>query len=174
MDWAASTAAGTGGTMTASPLATTAAPVVASGSPARRCFSDDCPRRSCSACAAETHLPSLVMPIGTTSYLSVGMASRTEAAESSETSCSPLRPPKRMPTRSLFMRRLSYIHFWRAFIHRGGRGDTEGPTLVRRVADRLQDFLAEGAERQLDREDGGAVVLVDDRVDFDDFEALHA
>jgi hypothetical protein len=27
---------------------------------------------------------------------------RTEAADSSDTSCSPLRPPKRMPTRSFF------------------------------------------------------------------------
>src|SRR3954469_9073792 len=38
----------------------------------------------------------------------------------------------------------------------------------------LQDFLAEGAERKLDRQVGGAVVLVDDRVDLDDLEAGHA
>src|ERR1700757_3462788 len=40
------------------------------------------------------------MPIGTTSNFLRSIALRTEAAESSETSCSPLRPPKRMPTRS--------------------------------------------------------------------------
>src|ERR1700687_601355 len=31
------------------------------------------------------------------------MALKTDAAESSEISCSPLRPPKRMPTRSFFI-----------------------------------------------------------------------
>src|SRR5260221_4632448 len=31
------------------------------------------------------------------------MALKTDAAESNEISCSPLRPPKRMPTRSLFI-----------------------------------------------------------------------
>src|SRR5579859_4491947 len=31
------------------------------------------------------------------------MALKTEAAESSEISCSPLRPPKRMPTRNFFI-----------------------------------------------------------------------
>src|SRR5215472_4691771 len=43
------------------------------------------------------------MPMGTTSYLLRSMAAMTDAAESSETSCSPLRPPKRMPTRIFFM-----------------------------------------------------------------------
>jgi hypothetical protein len=45
----------------------------------------------------------VVMPMGTTSYLSLSMACRTESAESSETSCSPLRPPKRIPTWSFCM-----------------------------------------------------------------------
>src|SRR5437879_13601188 len=43
------------------------------------------------------------MPMGTTSYLSLSIAPATDAAERRETSCSPLRPPKRMPTRSFFM-----------------------------------------------------------------------
>src|SRR5579862_3893341 len=43
------------------------------------------------------------MPTGTTSYLLLSIALRTEAAESRETSCSPLRPPNRTPTRSFFM-----------------------------------------------------------------------
>jgi hypothetical protein len=38
-----------------------------------------------------------------TSYLFLSMALKTEAAESKEISCSPLRPPKRMPTRSFFI-----------------------------------------------------------------------
>src|ERR1700737_1754801 len=42
------------------------------------------------------------MPMGTTSYLRLSMALRMEAAERSETSCSPERPPKRMPMRSFF------------------------------------------------------------------------
>src|SRR5712692_585923 len=43
------------------------------------------------------------MPMGTTSYLFLSMASSTDAAESSETSCSPLRPPNRIPTRVFFI-----------------------------------------------------------------------
>src|SRR5262249_17634270 len=41
--------------------------------------------------------------IGTTSYLAASSAWRMEAAELSETSCSPERPPKRMPTLSFFL-----------------------------------------------------------------------
>ena len=98
---------GTGGTITDSPLASTAAPGVACGSPARRWRPLSCsrsPRRSFSACESVSHRPSLVMPIGTTSYLSLLMALRTAAAESNETSCSPLRPPKSTPILSLFIR----------------------------------------------------------------------
>src|SRR5215469_8535109 len=43
------------------------------------------------------------MPMGTTSYLFLSMAWKTDAAESSEISCSPLRPPKRIPTRNFFI-----------------------------------------------------------------------
>src|SRR5450432_296398 len=94
---------GTGGTITESPLASTAADDVAAGSPARSWLFEPssvapspCNRRS--AWDAVSQRPSLLMPIGTTSYLSLLMALRTDAAESSETSCSPLRPPKRTPT----------------------------------------------------------------------------
>src|SRR3989442_6808911 len=91
---------------TASPAASTAAAGVVSGSPARRW------RASCSgvlpftnfpASAEVSQRPSLVMPIGTNSYLLLSIAPRTDAAERRETSCSPLRPPKRMPRRSFFM-----------------------------------------------------------------------
>ena len=47
--------------------------------------------------------PSLVMPMGTTSYLSGSRPRITEAAEARETSCSPERPPKRTPMRSRFL-----------------------------------------------------------------------
>src|SRR5580700_10969922 len=48
------------------------------------------------------HWPCLVIPMGTTSYFVLSMAFRMEAAERRETSCSPERPPKRMPTRNFF------------------------------------------------------------------------
>src|SRR5882724_2265239 len=100
-------ACGTGGTITASPLASSTAPGVACGSPARRWrplsggfFS---PRSNFSAWLSVSQRPSLVMPIGTTSYFCLSMALRTDAAESRETSCSPLRPPKSIPTLSFFI-----------------------------------------------------------------------
>ena len=46
--------------------------------------------------------PALVIPIGTASYRSGSSARITEAAEASDTSCSPERPPKITPTRSRF------------------------------------------------------------------------
>src|SRR5205807_897309 len=96
---------GSGGTTTASPLANSAAPGVASGSPALRWRASSaglpCNRRS--AAPAVSQRPCLVMPIGTTSYLFLSIALRTEAADRSETSCSPLRPPNRTPTRNLLM-----------------------------------------------------------------------
>src|SRR5205823_5113279 len=97
---------GSGGTTTASPAASTAAAGVVSGSPARRwraSCSGVLPFSNFSASAEVSQRPSLVMPIGTTSYLLLSIAPRTDAAERRETSCSPLRPPKRMPTRSFFM-----------------------------------------------------------------------
>src|SRR5208282_89981 len=105
----ASRRAGSGGTTTDSPAASTAAPGVASGSPARKCFPgvgepllSGCfsPRNSLSACSAVSQRPSFVMPMGTTSYFVLSIAFKTDAADSNDTSCSPLRPPKRMPTRS--------------------------------------------------------------------------
>ena len=66
-------------------------------------FANSLPCNKRSASEAVNQRPSLVMPMGTTSYLVLSMALKTEAAESNDTSCSPLRPPKRMPTRSFFM-----------------------------------------------------------------------
>src|ERR1700679_35853 len=61
------------------------------------------PARRRSASAEVIHWPCLVMPMGTTSYLVLSMAVRMEAAERRETSCSPERPPKRMPTRNFLV-----------------------------------------------------------------------
>src|SRR5262249_40722148 len=49
-----------------------------------------------------SHLPWLVMAIGTISYLPRSRALMTDSAERSETSCSPERPPKITPTLSFF------------------------------------------------------------------------
>src|ERR1700677_5148689 len=58
-------------------------------------------RRRC-ASVEVSHWPCLLMPMGITSYFDWSMALRMELAERRETSCSPERPPKRMPTRSFF------------------------------------------------------------------------
>ena len=65
--------------------------------------SSSLPFSNLSACSAVSHRPSFVMPIGTTSYFVLSIAFRTDAADSNDTSCSPLRPPKRMPTRIFAM-----------------------------------------------------------------------
>src|SRR6266404_1264615 len=94
---------------TDSPVASTAAPGVASGSPARSgvgcvartlLYACRSPLKSISAYSAVSQRPSFVMPMGTTSYFVLSIAFTTDAADSNDTSCSPLRPPKRMPTRS--------------------------------------------------------------------------
>src|ERR1035441_6812635 len=101
---------GSGGTTTDSPVASNAAPGVASGSPARSCVAGVArapppasPFSNLSAGSAVSHRPSFVMPMGTTSYFVLSIAFKTDAADSNDTSCSPLRPPKRMPTRSFAM-----------------------------------------------------------------------
>src|ERR1700687_623855 len=62
----------------------------------------DSPARRAVAAVSRSQWPDLAMPMGTTSYLRLSMALRMEPAERSETSCSPERPPKRMPMRSFF------------------------------------------------------------------------
>src|SRR6266850_4553640 len=51
--------------------------------------------------------PSLVMPIGTTSYLALSIALMTDSADRRDTSCSPERPPKITPTLSFFVKFLA-------------------------------------------------------------------
>src|SRR5262249_31049544 len=51
------------------------------------------------------------MPMGTASYLSGSSPRITDAAEASETSCSPLRPPNRTPTRRIFLSGVTFHIF---------------------------------------------------------------
>src|SRR5438045_5314601 len=155
------------------------APGVASGSPARsrRATAFESPSRRLRASAAASQCPSLVMPIGTTSNFLRSIAFKTEAAESSETSCSPLLPPNKIPTRSFL-----------AIIYQSIRLEQEGSLLRRYLkpclspgtrvwmlgSGTLQDLLPKGRAGQFDREIGGAIVLIDYRVDFDDLEAEQA
>ena len=53
-----------------------------------------------------TQRPSRPMPMGTTVWPRCSSAAITDAAEASETSCSPDRPPKITPTRSGVMPRI--------------------------------------------------------------------
>src|SRR5262249_40260393 len=55
--------------------------------------------------------PSFEMPMGTGSYLSGSSPRITDAAEASETSCSPLRPPNRTPTRNRFFSGVTRLFF---------------------------------------------------------------
>ena len=65
--------------------------------------------------------PSLVMPIGIGSYFAGSRPRITEAADASETSCSPVRPPKRMPTRRSFVRSRHWSFAWPVTHVRRGR-----------------------------------------------------
>src|SRR5580704_4461874 len=155
---------GSGGTITASPRANTAAAGVVSGSPARnwRGSKTILPCSKFSACSAVSQRPSLVMPMGTTSYLSLLIAWRTDAAESSDTSCSPLRPPNSMPTRSFFM------------TFQCGRGRTSRQSQDWYIRTGLQNLFPKCRQRQFHGQFGGAVVLVDHGIHFDNLEADHA
>src|SRR5437763_6296860 len=67
-------------------------------------------------CAAlpMSQCPSLEIPMGTASYLSGSIPRITEAADASETSCSPLRPPNKTPTRNRFLVVVMRTREWRA------------------------------------------------------------
>src|SRR6516225_4007841 len=138
-------------------------------------------------CAAlpTSQWPSLVIPMGTASYLSGSRPRITEAAEARETSCSPERPPKRMPTRSRFFSGVMELVFWvigRPLLVIGQRGTVVAGELEETFANRngsrryqrgsengLQDLLAQGREDQLDPEQSSAVVFVQNGIDLDYF-----
>src|SRR5712692_1818967 len=127
--------------------------------------------------------PSLVIPMGTASYLSGSSPRMTEAAEASETSCSPERPPKRIPMRRRFFswvmgvvrRQVSVISekekwwdgcFW-------PRSELTMEELHRCCQCWSKDFLAEAGEDEFDAEKSSAVVFVEDWVDLNDFHGNH-
>jgi hypothetical protein len=62
---------------------------------------------SAAAFAEINQRPSLVMPIGTTSYLALSIALMTDSADRSDTSCSPERPPKITPILSFLVKFLA-------------------------------------------------------------------
>src|ERR1051326_4166669 len=188
---------GSGGTTTASPRASTAAGCVMSGSPARRLRGSrmSLPVSRFSACSAVSQRPSLVMPMGTTSYLSLSIALRTEAAESSETSCSPLRPPNKTPTRSFSMTfqcgrakvfrqsqgwfkhwpritRITRILLLSFLLIRVNPRKSAAKKLIRPHA--LKNFFAERRQGQFHRQIRRLVMLVDNGIDFHDLKAQHA
>ena len=126
------------------------------------------PCSNSSASPAVSQRPSLVMPMGTTSNLLLSMALTTDAAESSETSCSPLRPPKRMPTRSFFIvfiglrRPLPFLHnVILAGLSRAVPkiASATGPVSVARL-----DFVPGENRYAKDNRVGGAVVVSLDRL----------
>src|SRR5271155_4352135 len=84
------------------------------------------PVRRCVASVEVIHWPCLVMPMGTTSYLVLSMALRMEAAERRETSCSPERPPKRMPTRSFFFDGFFVMYGYKFLLVCGGGAEKVG------------------------------------------------
>src|ERR1700741_1394669 len=93
--------------------------------------------------------------MGTASYLSGSRPRITDAAEASETSCSPERPPKTTPTRSLFL--MAVI-------------DSRLQSCVRS----LKNLFAEAREDQLDPKQRGCVVLINYGIYFDELEGNHA
>src|SRR5947209_20268886 len=70
---------------------------------------------SSAAAAGASQFPSLVMAMGTTSYLDLSIASITDRAERTDTSCSPERPPKITPMRSFFGILALPSPFWERF-----------------------------------------------------------
>src|ERR1700736_1675633 len=95
------------------------------------------------------HRPSLPIPMGTGSYFSGSSARITDAAEASDTSCSPDRPPKITPMRSLFFPLIE--------------------TPLRTISIRglpSQDFLSQPGKHEFHTECRGRIVQVDHGIYF--------
>src|SRR5271163_1969617 len=103
-----------------------------------------------------SHRPSFEIPIGTASYFSGSSARITEAAEASDTSCSPERPPKSTPMRKRFV----------AFI-------AAPPSQQPESASASQDFLPQAGEDQFHAQQRGSVVQVNHRIHFHHLERNH-
>src|SRR5271156_3231866 len=100
--------------------------------------------------------PSFEIPIGTASYFSGSSARITEAAEASETSCSPERPPNSTPMRNRFC----------ALIAKPPRIDQ----ISRRTS---QDFLPQAGEHQFNAQQRSGVVQINHGIHFHHFERNH-
>src|SRR5580698_267773 len=95
---------------------------------------------------------------------------RIEAAERRETSCSPLRPPKRTPTRSFFTilvlilagGAMSIVHRWVA---------RQVHCAFVKMQTTSQNLLSESGACEFHSQISGTIAFVDDGIDFDDFEA---
>src|SRR5580658_2101776 len=100
--------------------------------------------------------PSFEIPIGTASYFSGSSARITEAAEASDTSCSPERPPNSTPMRNRFC----------AFI-----APPQGTQQKRTRAS--QDFLPQAGEHQFHTERRSSVMQINHRIHFHHFKRNH-
>src|SRR3569833_2018978 len=129
------------------------------------------------ASAEPSKRPSFVIPIGTTSNFVRAIAFKIEAAESNDTSCSPLRPPNKTPTRSFFAIPFIVAH------QDVKKSDAEGTRSDRnrrvqaegamRCAE-LKDLLPKRRARQFHCQIRRAVMFIDHGVHFDDLETQHA
>src|SRR5438270_3863637 len=119
---------------------------------------------SSAAAAGASQFPSLVMAMGTTSYLDLSIASITERAERTDTSCSPERPPKITPMRSFVV------------IERWHRLQSVILSLLTqtKVCATLQNSLSQRRENQLHAQLGRSIIQVQRRIDFNYFKRLHA
>src|SRR5277367_4693066 len=123
-------ALGSGGSTTRSPDFSTSASI----------FTDPVPT---------SHRPSFEIPIGTASYFSGSSAPITEAAEASDTSCSPERPPKSTPMRKRFI----------AFI-------AAPPSQQPESASTSQDFLPQAGKDQFHAQQRSSVMQVNHGIHF--------
>src|ERR1700719_5015487 len=110
--------------------------------------------------------PSFVIPIGTASYLSGSIPRITEAADASETSCSPDRPPNSTPTRNRFLSVFTLIIF------------PEKTAGLKRVSsgcfqNSSKNLLPQARQHQFHAQQSCPVVLIYYRIDFHNLQRDH-
>src|SRR5580692_451254 len=125
--------------------------VAAVGSDGKITRSPDFKTSASSSCAPRptSQRPSFEMPIGTASYFSGSSARITDAAEASETSCSPERPPNSTPTRNRFIALIA-----------------SPPRPHQEHARSSQDFLPQAGENQFNAQQRSSVVQINHRIHF--------
>src|SRR5271156_711192 len=100
--------------------------------------------------------PSFEIPIGTASYFSGSSARITDAAETSETSCSPERPPKSTPMRNRFVTLIA-----------------SPPAATQKRSRQSQDFLPQAGEHQLHAQRRRRVMQINHRIHFHHLKRNH-